>query len=163
MHCAESAWSCQTRLAYVQQPLRQRDGHQPRPPEAVLHRRLEGVGAAELRVDDNETDGPVNDDGEANEQRGARDEAGVADCVRLANDASASAALSALLARRRRTAHMMLFAMFIKALRMPLRGRALSRWSSGSNASSATVTLGASTPVSRGSRCTVSRPFPSCM
>jgi hypothetical protein len=54
--------------------------------------------------------------------------------------------------------HIILFAMFIKALRIPLRGRALSRWSAGLNDSSATVTLGASMPVRRGSRCTLSRP-----
>ena len=57
---------------------------------------------------------------------------------------------------------MMLFAMFMKALLIPLLGLALSRCSSGSK-SSATVTLGASTPVNSGSRCTL-RPAspPSC-
>lgn len=50
----------------------------------------------------------------------------------------------------------MLFAMFIKALFMPLRGLALSRWSSGLKLkSSATVTLGASIPVNSGIRCDV--------
>jgi hypothetical protein len=76
---------------YVQQPLRQRDGHQPRPAKTVLHRRLEGVGAAKLRVDDNQAYGPVYDDGEADEQQRAGDEAGVADGVRLADDAGSSA------------------------------------------------------------------------
>ena len=57
--------------------------------------------------------------------------------------------------------HIILLAMFMNALRIPLRGRALSRWSSGLKFCSATVTLGASMPVSRGSRCVLSCPSPS--
>jgi hypothetical protein len=57
----------------------------------VLYSCLEGVGAAELRVYDDQTDGPVYDDCEPYEEGGACDEAGVTDSIGLANDASASA------------------------------------------------------------------------
>lgn len=85
-----SSCPARARPVYAQEPLRQRDGHQARLAKAVLHRGLEGVGAAELRVDDDQADGPVDDDGEADEQERARDEAGVAEGVGLANDAGAS-------------------------------------------------------------------------
>jgi hypothetical protein len=147
-------------VLHIQQPLCQRYCDQPRLSKAVLDRGLERVGAAKLRVYDDEADGPVDDDGQADEQDGAGDEAGVAESVGLADDAGASALRqpdSHLCAGQ---SHTMLLAMFIKALRIPLRGRALSRWFSGSNASEASVTLGASIPVSKGSRCTLSRPWP---
>jgi hypothetical protein len=57
----------------------------------VLHRRLEGVGTAELGVYDDETDSPVYDDCEADKEDGACDEACVAESVGLADDAGASA------------------------------------------------------------------------
>ena len=146
----------------IQEPLGQRYGHEPRLPKAVLYCRLERVGPAELRVDDNQADGPVDDDGEANEQDGARQEAGVPEGVGLADDAGTAARVSRCsLVMCPVFSHMMLFAMFMKELRMPLRGLALSRWSSGSK-SAATVTLGASMPVSRGSLCTLSRPSSPC-
>jgi hypothetical protein len=56
----------------------------------MLHGRLERVCAAQLGVDDNEADGPVDHDGKANQECGACDEAGVANGVWLANDASTS-------------------------------------------------------------------------
>ena len=49
-------------------------------------------------------------------------------------------------------AHMMLLAMFIKALDIELLGLALSSRSSGLKSDSATVTAGASMPVRRGAR-----------
>jgi hypothetical protein len=57
----------------------------------MLHGSLEGIGAAELRVDDDESNSPVDHDGEANEENGACNETCVADGVGLANDAGASA------------------------------------------------------------------------
>lgn len=56
----------------------------------MLYRRLEGIGAAELGIYDNEADGPVDDNGEANEEGGACDEACVAESVRLADNTSAA-------------------------------------------------------------------------
>lgn len=58
----------------------------------MLYRGLEGVGPAQLRVDNDKADGPVDNDGEPNEEDGACDEAGITKCVGLANDAGASAA-----------------------------------------------------------------------
>lgn len=62
----------------------------------MLHRGLERVRAAQLRVDDNQTNGPVDHDCEANEEGGACNKAGVADGVGLADDASATKNVSAL-------------------------------------------------------------------
>lgn len=75
---------------YLQKPLCQRNSHEPRLAKAVLYRSLERVGPAELGVYDNQADGPVDNDGHANEEDGACDEAGVAKGIGLANDASAS-------------------------------------------------------------------------
>ena len=49
--------------------------------------------------------------------------------------------------------YMILFAIFIKALLIPLFGRALSSKSSALNSSLASVTLGASISVKSGARC----------
>jgi hypothetical protein len=55
----------------------------------VLYCGLEGVGAAELRIDDNQADGPVDDDREAYEKDCSGDKTGITNSVGLANDASA--------------------------------------------------------------------------
>lgn len=147
----------------VQEPLRERYGHEPGFAKAVLHRCLERICPAELRVDDNEANRPVHHDGKADEQGGPCNEAGIPNGVRLAYDARPATLRQPLfVCMPFGVPHMMLLAMFIKALRIPLRGRAFSRWSSGLKFCSATVTLGASMPVSRGSRCILSCP-PSCM
>jgi hypothetical protein len=78
-------------MMHVQQPLRQRNRYQPRPPKAVLYCRLEGIGTAELGVYDDESNGPVYNDCKADEEDSACDEAGVAEGVGLADDAGASA------------------------------------------------------------------------
>ena len=57
----------------------------------MLHGSLKRIGATELRVYDNKADSPVDHDSQSNEESGAGDKAGVADCVGLPNDASASA------------------------------------------------------------------------
>lgn len=56
--------------ADVQEPLREGYSHEPGFPKAVLYRRLEGIRPAELRVYDNESNRPVYDDCEADEQSG---------------------------------------------------------------------------------------------
>lgn len=58
-------------MSILQEPLGERNSYKPRLAKAVLYCRLEGVGAAELRVDDDQANGPVHDYGEANEQDGA--------------------------------------------------------------------------------------------
>jgi hypothetical protein len=129
----------------------------------VLNGRLKRVGATELRIYNKEANGPVHGDGEADEEDGACDQACVAKGIWLPDDASATAThQSTILYTIVGFAidYIILLAMFIKALRMLLRGRALSRWSSGSKTCSATVTLGASMPVRSGSRCTLSLPGP---
>lgn len=94
----------------------------------MLNRSLERVGPAELRVYDYEANGPVHDDGEADEEEGAGNEACIADGVWLADDAGASAICQLQLCLLRTCKdYIMLFAIFMKALRMPLRGLALSR------------------------------------
>jgi hypothetical protein len=57
----------------------------------MLHGGLERVCAAELRVDDNQADGPVHDDCKGDEENGACDEASLAKGVRLSNDSGTSA------------------------------------------------------------------------
>ena len=52
----------------LQGPLGDGDGNEARPAIAVFHGGLEGVCAAELRICDNEADGPVHRDGEGYEQ-----------------------------------------------------------------------------------------------
>lgn len=74
----------------VQEPLREGYSHEPGFPKAVLYRRLERIRPAELRVYDNESNCPVYDDCEADEQSGSCQQAGIADSVRLANDTSPS-------------------------------------------------------------------------
>jgi hypothetical protein len=56
----------------------------------VLHGSLERVGTAELRVDDYETNGPVDHDCEANKENGSCNEACVTEGVGLADDAGAA-------------------------------------------------------------------------
>lgn len=63
----------------------------------MLYGRLKRVGPAEFRVDDNQTDGPVDHDGKGDQEHGACDEACVLQSVGLADDASATARVSLLL------------------------------------------------------------------
>ena len=149
-----------SRRVNIQEPLRERYRYQPRFAKTVLYRGLERVGAAELGVYDDESYGPVYHDGKADEEGGACHEAGVANSVWLADDTSSSVLCQLPSMYSCCPAYIILFAMFMNALRIPLRGRACSRWSSGLKDSSATVTLGASIPVSNGSRCVLSRPSP---
>jgi hypothetical protein len=51
----------------LQRPLCYRNGYESPLPKAVLHRRLERVGTAEFRVDDNEPYRPVHYDGQTNQ------------------------------------------------------------------------------------------------
>jgi hypothetical protein len=93
----------------------------------MLDRGLERVGAAELRVYNDKANSPVDDDSQDDQQDGARDEAGVSEGVWLANNAGASAMRQYAFYTCAEQPHMILLAMFMKALRIPLRGRALSR------------------------------------
>ena len=70
-------------------PLGDADGNEARAAEAVLDGALEAAGAAQLAVDDDEADGPVDDDGQGQQQQGARQQAGLAHGVGLADDAGA--------------------------------------------------------------------------
>jgi hypothetical protein len=60
----------------------------------MLYGRLKRVGATELRIYDNEADGPVNDSCETNQEYGACDKASVLKCVGLSNDTGAAARVS---------------------------------------------------------------------
>lgn len=60
----------------------------------MLYCRLERIGAAELRVDHNQTDRPVNNDREPNEKNGACEKTSVSEGVGLSNDAGAAACVS---------------------------------------------------------------------
>ncbi len=60
----------------------------------MLYSRLKRVGTAELRIDDNEADGPVDDDGKTNQKNGACQEAGVPERIGLTNNARAAALVS---------------------------------------------------------------------
>lgn len=117
----------------------------------MLHRGLEGVGATELRIDDDELDGPVYGNGQGYEENDAREHSCLSKSVGLAYDART--AVSSLSARTlpwcNLFSYMMLLAMFMKADLIPLFGRALSSKSSALK-SFATVTDGASIPVSSG-------------
>ena len=75
---------------YIQEPLRQRYGYKSRLPKAMLYRRLERVGPAELGIYYDQSYRPVHHDGEADQESGACNEAGVADSVRLADNSSSS-------------------------------------------------------------------------
>jgi hypothetical protein len=77
-----------------QHPLRQRNGDQARLAKTVFYRRLEGIGAAELGVDDNEPDGPVHRYSQTDKEHRACDKTCVAEGIRLADNACASAAVS---------------------------------------------------------------------
>ena len=79
---------------HVQEPLRDGDGNKTGFPKAMLYRRLERVGAAKLRIDHDQTNGPVHDDCEPNEQDGTRKKTGVLKGVRLSDDAGAAARVS---------------------------------------------------------------------
>ncbi|KAJ2978435.1 hypothetical protein NUW58_g7499 [Xylaria curta] len=81
-------------------PLGDADGDQSGFPEAVLDGALEAAGAAELAVDDDEADRPVDDDRQADEQHDARDEAGVLEGVRLSDDPRADDAVRHVHERR---------------------------------------------------------------
>lgn len=70
-------------------PLRNADGNQAGPAEAVLDRALEAARAAQLAVDDNQADGPVHDGRQRNEQHRARQQARLPHCIWLADDAGA--------------------------------------------------------------------------
>jgi hypothetical protein len=91
---------------------------------------LEGVGAAQLGVCDDQANGPVNGDSQYDEEDDTCKQTGLAKSVGLTNDAGTTAEAGQIvneMARRRFKAHMILFAMFIKALDIELLGRALSR------------------------------------
>lgn len=131
---------------------------------------LKGIGATELRVRDYEPDGPVYEHRKAHKEQHARDQAGLAQSIGLANDTSTTlnsrisldSSLFFFFFRQKQhnrdgmLSYMILFAMFMNALLIPLLGRALSSRSSALNSrSSATVTEGASISVSSGARCPV--------
>jgi hypothetical protein len=59
------------RRANVQEPLCERYRYQPRFPETMLYSSLERVGATKLGVYDDESYGPVYDDGKADQEGGA--------------------------------------------------------------------------------------------
>lgn len=81
-------------------PLGDADGDEPRLAEAVLDRALEAAGAAELAVDDDEPDRPVDDHRQPHEQRHARHEPRVLERVRLPDDARADDAVRHVHERR---------------------------------------------------------------
>lgn len=64
----------------------------------MLYCRLERVGPAELRVDDNEADCPVDDERKSNKEQGAREQAGVFEGVGLSDDTGTAARVSRCLA-----------------------------------------------------------------
>lgn len=70
-------------------PLRKAYDQQSPSAEAELHGSLERVPARHLRVDDDQPDGPVDDDGEDDEEREARGQAGFLERVRLPDDPGA--------------------------------------------------------------------------
>lgn len=74
----------------LQGPLGDGDGDESRLAEATLDRRLEGIGAAQLGINHNEADRPVHGNGQRHKQDDAREEAGLAKGVGLANDTGAA-------------------------------------------------------------------------
>ena len=113
---------------------------------------LEGIGTAEFRVGNDQANGPINGYGQDDEKDDTCEQTGLAKGVGLTYDSGTTAQAGQTMFRRvlDRGAHMILFAMFIKALDMELLGRALSSRSFGLKSDSARVTAGASMPVSRG-------------
>jgi hypothetical protein len=121
-----TSWQMQVVL-HVQQPLRQRYRDQPRLSETMLDGGLERVGATELRVYNDKANGPVDDDSQADQEDCAGDETGISNGVWLANNAGTSVLCQHTSDTCNEQPYMILLAMFMKALRIPLRGRALSR------------------------------------
>lgn len=62
---------CPLHPLYVQYPLGQRNGNEPRLAKAMLDSRLERVGAAQFRVDDYKLDSPIDGHGEADQEESA--------------------------------------------------------------------------------------------
>lgn len=139
----------------LQGPLGNGNGNKAGFSKAMLDCCLEGIGTAELRICDDQTNGPINSDGQDDEEDDTCKQTGLAKGIRLANDTSTTSKAGQTMAERAKQtieAHMMLLAMFMKALDMELLGRALSNRSWGSKSDSARVTAGASMPVRRGAR-----------
>lgn len=140
---------------HSQSPLRDRYRDEPVLAETMLHRGLERVRTAELRVNDNQPDRPVDRNRQSDEENQARHHARLTHCVWLSDDTRTTTQhRQNLLQYMTRIPYMILFAMFMNAFSTLLRGFALSRYSSGSSSSPvASVTLGASMSVSSGNRC----------
>lgn len=128
----------------------------------MLYCGLEGISAAELGVDYDEADRPVDGYGEEYEEEDAREEACLSKGVWLADDACAAVRLCQFRCYTTTEAfsYMMLLAMFMNADLIPLFGRALSSKSSGLKSSVASVTDGASMPVNNGTRAPLPSPCP---
>lgn len=60
----------------------------------MLYCRLKRVGPAQLRINDNEADGPINHNGQADQKYSASKKASVPEGVRLTNDTSTAALVS---------------------------------------------------------------------
>ena len=71
-----------------ERPLRQRYRYQTWCAKTVLHCGLERVGAGQLGINDNETDGPVDRDCQRDEQYDPHGETGSSECVGLSNNPS---------------------------------------------------------------------------
>jgi hypothetical protein len=110
-------------------PLSDRDGDETTPAEAVLHSALEGVGARELAVDDDQPDGPIDGYGEADQKKDTHGQACLFEGVWLTDD-TYTISLVAPLCDYFSPAPIIELAMFIMALAIPLFGLASGKWSS---------------------------------
>ena len=70
-------------------PLGNGNRNQASPPETVLHCSLEAVTPAQLAIDDDQADRPIHRDCQADQQHHAREQARLAQGVRLPDDAGA--------------------------------------------------------------------------
>lgn len=66
-----SGAACMPVVSNIQEPLRDRNSHKTRLPKAVLYSRLERVGPAQLGIDYDQADGPIDYHRQADEEDGA--------------------------------------------------------------------------------------------
>ena len=77
---------------YLQSPLCDRYGYQARLSIALMHGRLERVCPAHLGIGNDQSDSPVDDQGQSNEKDDACKKASLTESIRLTNDAGTSVA-----------------------------------------------------------------------
>jgi hypothetical protein len=108
-------------------PLCDRDSDQTGLAKAVLHGALERVRARQLAVDDNESDGPVDGDGQTNQEYDTHGQACLTERIRLTDDACYVLQSAASHAGVLSPAPIIELAIFMIAFSLLLFGRALGR------------------------------------